>query len=161
MSLSHDEFKNALSHFASGVTIVTFTDMTRTGGLTVSSFSSLSLDPPLVLFNLQKNISSHDPLLSSGKFTINILASGQEELSNQFASGKIDKHELIQKLACDLGHNGVPFLSETLARIECDLEKEIDGGDHTIVVGRVLFASSDDSKRPLLYYRRRYREFAD
>ncbi|MGJ4786589.1 flavin reductase [Leptospira koniambonensis] len=156
MSFSTDEFKNSLSHFASGVTVVTFSDTTRAGGLTVSSFSSLSLDPPLVLFSLQKNITSHDPLLASGLFTVNILSSDQQELSNQFASGKIDKHDLIQKLACDLGHNGVPYLNGTLSRIECELEKQVDGGDHTIVIGRVLFAVSDDSKRPLLYYRRNY-----
>ncbi|EQA45904.1 flavin reductase-like protein [Leptospira broomii serovar Hurstbridge str. 5399] len=156
MSLSHDDFKNALSHFSSGVTVITYSDTTRTGGLTVSSFTSLSLDPPLILFNLQKNISSHDPLLASGKFTVNILSAEQEKLSNQFASGKIDKHELIQTLACSLGHNGVPYLEGTLSRLECDLEKQVDGGDHTIVVGRVLFAASDDSKRPLLYYRRAY-----
>ncbi|TGJ98900.1 flavin reductase [Leptospira langatensis] len=156
MSLSPDEFKNALSHFASGVTVVTYSDTSRSGGLTVSSFSSLSLDPPLVVFNLQKNISSHDPLLASGQFTINILSGEQQDLSNQFASGKIDKHELIQKLSCDLGHNGVPFLKGNLSRIECQLEKQVDGGDHTIVIGRVMYASSDDSKRPLLYYRRNY-----
>ncbi|TGK62659.1 flavin reductase [Leptospira wolffii] len=156
MSFSTDEFKNALSHFASGVTVVTFSDPLRSGGLTVSSFSSLSLDPPLVLFSLQKNIASHDPLLSSGLFTVNVLASDQEELSNQFASGKIDKHELIQKLGCDLGHNGVPFLNGTLSRIECEVDKQVDGGDHTIVIGRVLASVSDDSKRPLLYYRRKY-----
>ncbi|TGL61433.1 flavin reductase family protein [Leptospira sarikeiensis] len=156
MSFSTDEFKNSLSHFASGVTVVTFSDTTRAGGLTVSSFSALSMDPPLVLFSIQKQITSHDPLLASGLFTVNILASDQEELSNQFASGKIDKHELIQKLACDLGHNGVPYLNGALARIECELEKQVDGGDHTIVIGRVIFATSENSKRPLLYYRRGY-----
>ncbi len=156
MSLNADEFKNALSHFASGVTVITFSDPTRAGGLTVSSFSALSLSPPLVLFSIQKNIASHDPLLASGLFTVNVLASDQEDLSNQFASGKIDKHDLIQKLSCDLGHNGVPFLNGTLSRIECEVEKQVDGGDHTVVIGKVLFAISDDSKRPLLYYRRNY-----
>lgn len=156
MSLNADEFKNALSHFASGVTVITFSDPLRSGGLTVSSFSALSLDPPLVLFSIQKHITSHDPLLASGLFTVNVLASDQEELSNQFASSKIDKHDLIQSLGCDLGHNGVPFLKNTLSRIECEVEKQVDGGDHTIVIGRVLAAVSDDSKRPLLYYRRAY-----
>ncbi|PJZ69361.1 flavin reductase [Leptospira perolatii] len=153
---NQQDFKNALSHFASGVTVVTYSDMTRAGGLTVSSFTSLSLDPPLVLFCLQKGIVSHDALLASGKFTVNILSSNQEDLSNQFASSKVDKHDFLQKLACDLGLNGVPYLNGTLSRIECELEKEVDGGDHTVVIGRVLHVYFDDTLKPLLYYGRKY-----
>ncbi|MGJ4752142.1 flavin reductase family protein [Leptospira kmetyi] len=156
MKITEDVFKNALSHFPSGVTVITYSHLGKNSGLTVSSFSSLSLNPPLVLFCLQKNITSHDPIRSSGKFVVNILAQGQDSLSNQFASGKTDKHVLIEELGCKTGELGVPILPGTLSHIECEVDQFVDGGDHSIVIGRVVSAGAEDSLRPLLYYRRGY-----
>ncbi|RHX96354.1 flavin reductase [Leptospira yasudae] len=156
MKITDEVFKNALSHFPSGVTVITYSHLGKNGGLTVSSFSSLSLSPPLILFCLQKNISSHDPIRSSGKFVVNILAQGQDSLSNQFASGKTDKHALIEELECKTGELSLPILPGTLSHIECEVDQFIDGGDHSIVIGRVISAGSDDDRRPLLYYRRNY-----
>ncbi|PJZ53285.1 flavin reductase family protein [Leptospira adleri] len=156
MKITDEVFKNALSHFPSGVTVITYSHLGKQSGLTVSSFSSLSLNPPLILFCLQKNIASHDPIRSEGKFVVNILAQGQDSLSNQFASGKTDKHALIEELRCKKGELGLPILPGTLSYIECEVDQFVDGGDHSIVIGRVISAGADDSQRPLLYYRRNY-----
>ncbi|RHX84267.1 flavin reductase family protein [Leptospira stimsonii] len=156
MKITDEVFKNALSHFPSGVTVITYSHQGKQSGLTVSSFSSLSLNPPFVLFCLQKNIASHDPIRSEGKFVVNILAQGQDSLSNQFASGKTDKHALIEELQCKKGELGLPILPGTLSYIECEVDQFVDGGDHSIVIGRVISAGADDSLRPLLYYRRNY-----
>ncbi|TGK28956.1 flavin reductase [Leptospira gomenensis] len=156
MKITDDVFKNALSHFPSGVTVITYSHLGKHSGLTVSSFSSLSLNPPLILFCLQKNITSHNPIRSSGKFVVNILAQGQDAISNGFASGKVDKHALIEELRCDFGELGVPVLPGILSHIECEVEQFVDGGDHSIVIGKVISAGSNDERRPLLYYRRDY-----
>lgn len=156
MKITDDVFKNALSHFPSGVTVITYSHLGKHGGLTVSSFSSLSLNPPLVLFCLQKNITSHDPIYDSGKFIVNILAQGQDSISNQFASGKTDKHTLIEELKCKTGELGIPILPGILSYIECEVEQFVSGGDHSIVIGKVISAGAEDSLRPLLYYRRNY-----
>ncbi|MBM9577642.1 flavin reductase family protein [Leptospira sp. 201903070] len=156
MKITDDVFKNALSHFPSGVTVITYSHLGKQSGLTVSSFSSLSLNPPLVLFCLQKNITSHDPIRNEGKFVINILAKDQDSISNQFASGKTDKHALMEELGCKKGELGLPILPDILSYIECEVEQFVDGGDHSIVIGRVISAGADDTRRPLLYYRRNY-----
>ncbi|KON77976.1 flavin reductase family protein [Leptospira kirschneri] len=156
MKITDEVFKNALSHFPSGVTVITYSHLGKHGGLTVSSFSSLSLDPPLILFCLQKNITSHDPIYDSGKFVVNILAQGQDSISNQFASGKTDKHSLIGELGCEVGDLKVPVLPGILSYIECEVDRFVDGGDHSIVIGKVISAGSNDELRPLLYYRRNY-----
>lgn len=156
MKITDEVFKNALSHFPSGVTVITYSYLGKQSGLTVSSFSSLSLDPPLILFCLQKNITSHDPIYDSGKFVVNILAQGQDSISNQFASGKMDKQSLIEELGCKTGDLNVPILPGILSYIECEVDRFVDGGDHSIVIGKVISAGSDDGLRPLLYYRRNY-----
>ncbi|KAA1267665.1 flavin reductase family protein [Leptospira interrogans] len=156
MKITDEVFKNALSHFPSGVTVITYSHLGKHSGLTVSSFSSLSLDPPLILFCLQKNITSHDPIYDSGKFVVNILAQGQDSISNQFASGKTDKHSLMGELGCKTGDLNVPILPGILSYIECEVDRFVDGGDHSIVIGKVISAGSDDGLRPLLYYRRNY-----
>ena len=99
-----EDFKKSLSRFASGVTIVTYSFENQKGGITVSSFSSVSLDPPLILFNINKTTPSHEKLISSSHFAVHILSSYQEELSNQFSSSKTDKNEILDKID---NHKGI------------------------------------------------------
>ncbi len=149
-------FRYVLGQFASGVTVVT----TATGevyhGITVSSFCSLSLDPPLVLVCIDKRVRSHDALVQAGVFAVNILAQENEHLSRHFASRSEDK---FSNVPYHLGETGTPLLDGVLATLECRLHAQLPGGDHTIFVGEVISTTTRDDTDPLLYYRGGYRQF--
>ena len=148
------QFKLAMSHFASGVTVVTTEHEGRQYGMTVASFASLSLHPPLVLVCIEKNVKSHDAIAASGKFAVNILENGQAELSNRFASRVEDK---FAGVALHGGTLGLPLLDGALTTLECRLHGQLPGGDHTIFIGEVVDAQTRDGV-PLLYFRSGYRE---
>ncbi len=155
MSIQIDDFKACLSRFVSGVTIVTYKNENNFGGLTVSSFSSLSIEPPLILFCLQKTAPSHEKIKSAGAFCVNILSNGQENLSNSFANHDQNKHELILQAGFSEKVSGSPILKGTLAFLDCKLDNFFDGGDHSIVVGKVLDLGANPDTRPRLYYDRK------
>lgn len=154
MPVADTEFKLALSNFVSGVTVVTTEADGRQYGMTVASFASLSLHPPLVLVCIEKSVKTHDAILSAGKFGISILSKEQAGLSNRFASRSDDKFEGV---ALQKGALGVPLLAGALATIECSLHDQLAGGDHTIFVGQVE-AIGTAPNEPLVYYRSAYRE---
>lgn len=147
------DFREALSRFASGVTVVTTIDGENRIGVTVSAFSSLSLEPPLVLICIEKRIYIHDFLEKRGRFCVNVLARDQESVSQQFAARVDDRFEGI---ATRPGLGGVPVIEGSLAVLECSFHASYDGGDHTIFVGRVENTEVADSD-PLLYFRSAYR----
>jgi flavin reductase (DIM6/NTAB) family NADH-FMN oxidoreductase RutF len=153
MLVSKDEFRIALSRFVSGVTVVTALGKDdRPAGITVSAFSSVSLEPPLVLACIDKRASLHDCLTEGSHFAINILAHDQEHLSRRFASKDQDRFDGAGYRG---GAGGAPLLEGALACIECRVVHVYPGGDHTIVVGAVESASVADHK-PLAYYRGGY-----
>jgi flavin reductase (DIM6/NTAB) family NADH-FMN oxidoreductase RutF len=155
MPISEDEFRSALSRFPSGVTVVTTKDASgRFHGITVSAFSSVSLDPPLVLICIERDAYSHQAFLESGVFAVNFLSSSQSELSERFASPLDDKFE---KVDFTLGDLGLPLLAGCLVNLECKVRNTGDGGDHTIFIGEVESARVNDGD-PLLYFRSDYRE---
>jgi len=144
------EFKRALSCFATGVAVVTALD--KDGGkvgMTVSSFNSVSLDPPLVLWSIANDSNSYSVFTEGEHFAVNVLAIYQEHLSSRFAQKGGDK---FQGLECHEGINGVPILPEYAACFECSTEHVYDGGDHKIIVGRVLKLDDRESD-PLIFYR--------
>lgn len=157
MSIDQAEFRRVMGHFASGVTVVTVCHEGFCHGITVSSFCSLSLEPPLVLICIDRRYASHELIQQSGTFAVNILAEDGEWLSRHFASRETDK---FAKVAYHTGHNGVPVLNDALASIECRLVNQFDGGDHSIFVGEVLGMNADAEKRPLLYFRSGYHQLA-
>lgn len=154
------QFKLAMSHFASGVTVVTTDHDGTPYGMTVASFASLSLDPPLVLVCIEKSVKTHDALAAAEKFGVSILAQSQSELSGRFASKKID--DKFAGVAVTRGeHLGVPLLDGAICALECRVHSALPGGDHTIFVGEVVGArvpSGDDA--PLVYFRSGYRQLA-
>jgi len=153
MPIDKDLFRAVLGRFASGVTIVTTTDEHgRDHGMTVSAFSSLSLDPPLVLVCLDHNASVWPAFAVAEQFAINILGSTQEALSRRFASKEGDRFESV---GFTRGASGVALLDDTLASIECRVATRVAQGDHSIVVGTVESGSTRDLQ-PLLYYRGGY-----
>jgi flavin reductase (DIM6/NTAB) family NADH-FMN oxidoreductase RutF len=155
MPISEDEFRSALSRFPSGVTVVTTKDASgRFHGITVSAFSSVSLDPPLVLICIERDAYSHQAFLESGVFAVNFLSSAQSELSERFASPLDDKFDEVD---FTLGDLGLPLLAGCLVNLECKVRNTGDGGDHTIFIGEVESARVNDGD-PLLYFRSDYRE---
>jgi flavin reductase (DIM6/NTAB) family NADH-FMN oxidoreductase RutF len=148
-----EEFRRVLSHFATGVTIVTTCDAdARPSGLTVSAFASLSLDPPLVLVCIDHKSQTYPALRESGRFAINVLALGQEAISRRFASTQAGKFDGLAYQISDLK---LPLLGAALAHIECTTVSTHIEGDHTIFVGRVERTGINDGD-PLLYFRGRY-----
>lgn len=152
MPFDEFRFRQVLGHFASGVTVVTTEHAGQLYGMTVSSFASLSLNPPLVLICIDKALPTHDALQEAQHFAINILSKQQEHLSRRFATRELDK---FQGVAYTLGQLSAPLLDGTLAVIECRLHASYPGGDHTIFVGEVIDAQVGEGV-PLLYYRRGY-----
>lgn len=140
--------RTALGRFATGVTVVTTRCPSgKLVGLTANSFSSVSLDPPLVLWSLRRNAASLQSFTGSRSFVVNVLSSDQEALSNRFAKPSADKFDGIE---FSIGLNGCPVLPHTLACFECSLETEVEGGDHVIFLGRVQRAAYRDGE-PLIF----------
>ncbi len=154
MPIDEAAFKLALSHFASGVTVVTTEHEGRRYGLTVASFASLSLHPPLVLICIEKTVKTHDAIAAARKFGVSILSAAQEEISARFATRMEDKFSGIE---VHRGKLGVPLISGALTNIECSVYDQLPGGDHSIFVGEVVAIHTREGT-PLLYYRSGYRE---
>jgi flavin reductase (DIM6/NTAB) family NADH-FMN oxidoreductase RutF len=148
-AVTSDDFKAALSRWASGVSVFTAPGPV---GLTVSSFSSLSLDPPLILGCIARSTGAHDGLVAADAFAVHLLAADQRDLSGHFA-GPMDQR--FVDLDYDLGDDGLPLLRGALARLVCRRESATLAGDHTILVGRVVEVQSQNGN-PLIYFSRAY-----
>jgi flavin reductase (DIM6/NTAB) family NADH-FMN oxidoreductase RutF len=157
LAVAPDDFKAALGCWPSGVTVVTTRDGGLVYGITVSAFSSLSLDPTLILVCLADSNRLPRMIEKTGKFAVSILAEGQEAISNWFAVSGREPVERFEDFRTVELHTGSPIIDGAIAYLDCLLERSVDGGDHTIVIGRVVAAVSDPAKKPLVFYRRGYR----
>lgn len=158
MAVSADEFKGALGSWAAGVTVVTTRHDGVVYGITVSSFSSLSIDPLLVLVCLADSNRLPRMIADSGRFGVSILAAGQDAISAWFAKSGRDPVERFEDFATVTMETGSPLIEGALAHIDCEVDRLIPGGDHTIAIGRVVGADSHPGRKPLIYYRRGYRD---
>ncbi len=147
-----------MGRWATGVTIVTSRAGDEVHGMTASDFAGLSLDPPLVLVCADKKANTLGVVLKGECFAVNFLAADQEALSNKFAS-KRHEWERFEGLDCVDGPSGAPQIPGALVTVDCDLESNIDGGDHVILVGRVRQIVQRDGD-PLLYFSGSYRALA-
>jgi flavin reductase (DIM6/NTAB) family NADH-FMN oxidoreductase RutF len=153
MPITQDEFRAALSRFPSGVTVVTTRDTEgRLHGITVSAFCSVSLEPPLVLVCIEKTTGSHDALAMSGSFVVNILAKGQQDVSEHFASLSPDK---FVELRYHVGASGLPVLEDVAVSLECRLTEAYPAGDHTVFLGLVESVTIHDAE-PIVYFHGEY-----
>jgi flavin reductase (DIM6/NTAB) family NADH-FMN oxidoreductase RutF len=152
------KFRDALGCYPTGVTVVTTMDANGDArGFTANSFTSVSLNPPLLLVCLAKTAHSHAVFSAAGSFAINVLSEQQRDVSGLFASKAPDKFAQVQWVK---GHADVPLIQGSLAMFQCETHERVDAGDHTILIGRVVdFAS--DSGRPLGYCRGAYVAYQD
>ncbi|WP_432826481.1 flavin reductase family protein [Dactylosporangium sp. CA-092794] len=142
-----------LGHFVTGVVVVTAVDPGGPLGFTCQSFASLSLSPALISFSPARTSTTWPRIRRAGRFCVNILADDQEPVSRAFAHSGGDKYD---GLAWSPAPSGSPVLDGVVAWVDCSLHAEYDGGDHTIVVGRVRALQSTMDRRPLLYHRGHY-----
>lgn len=153
MPIDGDLFRSVLGRFASGITVVTtHDDAGRDHGMTASAFSSLSLEPPLILVCIANDATMAPVLAKAETFAVNILSDAQEPLSRRFA-GKLD--DRFVGIGYARGQLGDVLLEDVLAWMQCRVAARYPAGDHVILVGQVEFADARDA-RPLLYYRGGY-----
>jgi flavin reductase (DIM6/NTAB) family NADH-FMN oxidoreductase RutF len=154
--IASDEFRHAVGHFATGVTVVTSVDPDgQPVGTTANAVSSLSLDPPLILVCFDRASATLDAIHQHGAFVVNVLSAPQQELSANFARrGLAAVWDGVEHRP---GPTGSPRLEGSLAALECTVEHSLPGGDHEIIVGRVRYAeTSGDGGSPLLFWRGSY-----
>ena len=154
MTIDADAFRSVLGRFASGITVLTTVDGDgRDVGMTVSAFSSVSLDPPLVQATVDRTASMFDALQTAAQFSVSILASDQEALSRRFAAD--DSAHRFDGIGYTRGKNGAVLIEDAIAHLECRVYARYDAGDHMIFLGEVERVASREA-RPLLYYRGGY-----
>ena len=140
--------RRALGRFATGVVVIaTCTPEAELVGLTANSFAAVSLDPPLVLWSLNRKASSFSGFSRSAHFTVSILGAEQEALARHFAARRDDKFATV---AFTRGHGGCPLIADSLATFECRAVSKMDGGDHVVFLGRVLNATYREGD-PLIF----------
>ena len=159
--LSPDTFRSVIGRFASGITIITALDEHGTDhGMTATAFCSVSLIPPLIQVCVDQSATMHGVMERATHFTVNILASEQEELSRRFGSGEPQRGGIAEGVRFDgvgytRGVTGAVVLNDALAHLECRVYARHAAGDHTIILGEVELATAHDA-RPLIYYRGGY-----
>ncbi len=148
--------KAVLRQWTSGTTLVTAQYAGVPHGMTVTSFTSVSLDPPLILVCLKQKTRTHGMVATSGAFAVSVLADDQDELSVRFASRDAEVGERFEGLGYRTGVSGAPILEDCLAYFDCLVVSASDHGTHTVFVGKVLDAKVAREARPLIYYNRAF-----
>lgn len=146
-----DQLRQVMSHWPSGVTVIAAQYQGETRGMTASSFTSVSLEPPLILVCINETAQLWPLLEKAGRFTVNLLAEGQEHTSAHFAGRPIEGYE-------PLSSEEIPALEGALATLHCQTWAVYPGGTHKIVVGKVEKVTMGENARPLLYWNRGYRQ---
>lgn len=144
-----DLFRHVVGHLASGVTVLTTHLDGRDHGMTASSVTSLSSDPPMMLACVNNAVPTATAIASSGRYTVNVLGQAHGDLAYQFASPRPDK---FAGVAIDRGGADVPMLAEAIASLECEVTEQVVGGTHTIFLGHVVAATAREGS-PLTYFR--------
>jgi flavin reductase (DIM6/NTAB) family NADH-FMN oxidoreductase RutF len=153
MAIDQRHFRDVMGTFATGVTIITTVVDGVAHGITANSFTSVSLDPPLMLFCLGKSSTNFDAFMAADGFAVNILAADQDKLSTHFAMFEGDRFE---GTSWATWRTGAPILDGVVAAADCVLEGRHDAGDHIIIIGRAVRAESLSDSMPLLYHGGKY-----
>ena len=153
------EFRKIMGSFTTGVAVVTTVENGKKVGLTVNSFTSVSLDPMLVLVSIAKHTQSHDSIRTAGMFAVSILGDSQELVSTVFAGAPSE--ERFRHVTTDISSAGLPVIRDCLAWMDVRVTNIIDGGDHSIIIGEVTaMRLVNTDAEPLLYFRGRYARLA-
>jgi Conserved protein/domain typically associated with flavoprotein oxygenases, DIM6/NTAB family len=153
MTVGPDEYREGLSFFASGITVITVSSGAEMHGMTATSFASVSLVPPLISVALEKKSRTLELVRDVQSFAVNLLGRDQEDLARTFA---IKGEKPFGRIPHRVGTNGAPLLASSLGWFECSVEGIVDGGDHEVVIALVT-RIEQGAGEPLVYYRRDYR----
>ena len=166
MNVDPEMLRAVMRHWPTGVTIVTTREGEAMHGMTVNSFTSVSLEPALVLVCIEQNVRTHAMMLRSGIFAISILRVGQEWISNRFAGRDTENEDRFEGLAVQTAMTGAPILTENMGYLDCVINAHYPAGNHTIFVAEVVAAHpgpldpsappEHDGAAPLLYFNRDY-----
>jgi flavin reductase (DIM6/NTAB) family NADH-FMN oxidoreductase RutF len=156
-SIDSGKYRQVLGHFTTGVTVITAASEAGPVGLAVGSFSSVSLDPPLVGFFADKGSTSWPKIEGTGSFCVNILGEHQEDVCRRFASKEPDK---FAGLGWKATGSGSPLIDDVIAWIDCDIDQVVEAGDHFLVLGAVRELDVAHDGPPLLFFRGGYGRFA-
>jgi flavin reductase (DIM6/NTAB) family NADH-FMN oxidoreductase RutF len=158
MALNSRAFRDALGHFATGVAVVSATpDGGAPVGLTINSFTSVSLEPPLILWSLDRGSDRFSAFMGVDRFGIGILGGVHQELSRRLAR---KGQSALEQAEIATGENGVVLLRSAIASFECEVFQRIEAGDHVVLIGHVLSCAQAAHEEPLVYYRGAYRALA-
>jgi len=149
-------FIEAMRQVPSVVTVVTTGDGNDVWGITIGSFVSLSISPPLISFNVQKTAAIHDPLAESQEYVVHVLRAEQTALSDLFARSDLLPGGFFHDLQYELTESGSPVLEDALVTFFCEAREVLPGGDHSIFVGAVADVSMGTPGDPVLYHKRAY-----
>ncbi len=152
-----EDLRQAMRKWATGITVVTAAVEGQRHGMTVSSFTSVSLEPPLVLIALRQESRTHALAERAGHFGVSILSQEQKEISNRFAGRGAEDADRFAGLATAALVTGAPLLEGSLAWFDCRIVQTIPAGTHTVFLAEVLAARAFDEDAPLLYFDRQYR----
>ena len=158
MTITPEDLRKAMRNWASGIAIVTASHNGERHGMTVSSFTSLSLDPPLISVSLYKTSRTHALVIEAGHFGVTILAVDQEEISNRFAGRIPDTEDRLAGLDIETLSSGAPFISGGLTFFDCRVTQEIPLGTNSLFVAEILDLHSGDDGNPLLYFDQKYQK---
>ncbi len=151
MAFDIRDYRNALSRFTTGIAVVAARSDDSAAGITVNSFTSISLEPPLIAWSLGKESARYDLFSSTGLFSVNVLSFGQEMLAKQMASSSL----LDSAAPWTPGEEGAPLIPGCASRFVCETHERVEAGDHLIILGRVI-AFDHSEEGALAYYRSRY-----
>lgn len=161
MSVQENSFKDAMAKWASGVTVVTSVNEGHNVGITASSFSSVSLQPPRILVCVAKTLFTHGVIEKHRAFAVNILGTQHLEWGMRFAGMFPEMEDRFEGIEYTRAETGCPILPGVLGWLDCRLAHAYDGGDHTIFVGEVVAAGSETGGEPILYFNRTWRRLDD
>ncbi len=156
LDVTGEDVRSAMRRVPAAVTVVVIGGA-RPRGITIGSFVTVSLDPPLVSFNVQRSARIHDELEQAPRFAVHVLSGGQEEVSEIFADPDLSGAEQFARVEHHRDSDGVPVITGAIARFVCSVEAVYPAGDHSIILGRALELESSESGDALLYVNRSYR----
>jgi flavin reductase (DIM6/NTAB) family NADH-FMN oxidoreductase RutF len=165
MTVSPEDLRSVMRRWVTGVTVVTTQYEGVRHGMTVNSFTSISLEPPLILVSLERTTRTHKMVKASGYFGVTILSENQQKISDCFAGRHTEHQDRFEGLTTLSIKSGIPFISGGLAFFDCRVVSTYDAGTHTLFIAEVLAVAagqdSHDKSKPLIYYNRDYRELQE
>lgn len=160
MAVDPETLRTVMRHWTTGVAILTARDGAHVHGMTVNSFTSVSLEPPLVLACIERAVRTHALVEHSRAFALSILCDGQQSISDRFAGRDTEHQDRFEGLSTHTAITGAPILAENLGWLDCVVVAAHEAGTHTIFVAEVVAAKIHDGSRPLAYFDRDYHTLA-